>query len=172
MGTFFNSRDVIFDESFSNHPFPNTNSDDKDDDNLPHATHTPCPVAPAPVTNAPIPPAPARHSSRNQNPTEHRCAYCEQLANDAARLCRQYDLRQASILGIPPADDSDMPVPPVPILPHPALLPAPIHPLADVAEHNNDTVIHPDLDTVGFLQSLANLIITELACILIHSNSR
>jgi hypothetical protein len=83
-GTFFNSRDVIFDESFSNHPFPNTDSDDEDDDDLPHATHTPCPVAPAPVANVPIPPTPARRSSRNQNPTERGRAYREQLANNAA----------------------------------------------------------------------------------------
>lgn len=169
-GAFFNSQDVIFDESFSNRSFPNVNSDDDDEeDAAPHSTTT-LPLALPPNAPSAPPAAPARHSGRIANSTECGQQFCEQLAADAAHLQQQRDLRNARVQGIPPADDPDAHVPPIPIVPHPALLPAPSHPLADDNIIDGDA-IRADVDTVGFPQMLANLIVTELACITIHSDS-
>jgi hypothetical protein len=74
------------------------------------------------------------------------------------------------IQGTPPEDDTTGPIIPLPIVTQPALLPAPNHPLADnVADDNG---ISTDTETIGFSEVLANLIVTELACISIQSNTR
>jgi hypothetical protein len=51
-GAFFNSCDIIFDESFSNRPFPLTDDDDDDDKELSPHSIIPNP-APAPIANTP-----------------------------------------------------------------------------------------------------------------------
>jgi hypothetical protein len=72
-GAFFNSCDIIFDESFSNCPFPLTDDDNDDDKGLSPHLIIPNP-APAPIINMPpavaSPITPARCSGRIHALTE------------------------------------------------------------------------------------------------------
>jgi len=88
-GIFFNSRDIIFDESFSNRPFPD--SDDDDDDDSPAPSRPVAPAAPVPVQTAPAPP-PARRSSHIPVLTAKGESYKKRLTADQARLARQREI--------------------------------------------------------------------------------
>lgn len=96
-GACFNSRDVVFDETFDGHPFPAIDSDDNDDIDsmVPVRASIPPSIPPAPPASPP--PCPPRRSGCTQNPTDRGRLYHEQLANDAAHLHCQRDLRQARI---------------------------------------------------------------------------
>lgn len=173
MGAFFNSRDIIFDESFSTRPFPTSDSDDEDDTAIveplssPVVDTTPSSATPSvPATDAPV-----HRSGRTLIPTEKGRLFHECLAADAARLNRQRDLRLARIQGVPPADGIPSLVPPVPIATRSVILPAPSHPLPVSDDLNADAICIDD-ETVGFPHVLANLIVSELACISIRSDTR
>lgn len=120
MGAFFNSRDVIFDESFASHPFPFNDSDNED---------KPAPAAPA-IPPAPIatsPPA-TQHSGHALNQTEHGKMYHDCLAADQARLAQQRDLHMACVQGVPSTDGTPHLIPTIPIATMPLPLPAPALP--------------------------------------------
>lgn len=150
-GTFFNSRDVVFDETFGGRPFPD--SDDEDD--VPPARVVPAvPAPPLPVVVLPpalapvVAPPPVvvlRRSGRSRDLTERGMLFHNQIVADKARLARQREVRQAKAQGVP---------------------------LEATDEISNGDAILPDDEEVGFPQVLANLIITELACISIRSDSR
>jgi hypothetical protein len=100
---FFNSCDIIFNESFSNRPFPMSDSDDKnDDDASPHQLVapqlvTPPPSAPASSTSSAAPPvsmpnAMVHHSGWSQLPTKKSHLFHKKIAADALRLERQCDI--------------------------------------------------------------------------------
>lgn len=77
--TFFNSRDVIFDETFSNRPFP-MDSDDSDEEGMVLAPTAP--ATPLPNVNAPAPPTMQHCSEHVHLPTAHGQIFQEQLASD------------------------------------------------------------------------------------------
>ena len=153
-GAFFNSRDVIFDENFTGRAFPD-GDDDSDEDDPPH-TPAPSPVALPPAPPVPAPPstallpAPAqvpgggvvRRSGRTHDPTERGRLWRERVALDKARLEHQRGLRAQRAPTVA-ADD-----------PPPAAAPP------------------PDSDTLGFPPVLANLVISELACLSTRSDTR
>ena len=181
-GTFFNSRDVIFDKSFSTHPFPTDDSDDDDSPAAPVVLPPPSLVVPPPLPSA-VPPSTAvgngvpavpvtRRSSRARPATERGQLYQQRLAADKERLARQREIRHVRIRGVPPPDPSgDIVAEPstLPIRPPPPL----ISPPPSVSDSGEDEdAIRPDPDTVGFSTVLANLIIVELAGIALRSDSR
>jgi len=198
-GAFFNSRDVIFDESFSGRVF--SDSDDSDDASVPapSSTSTSVPSAGVVVPPVPIPgPPPPRVSSRARVGTERGHAYQEQLLADRARLARQREVRLARINGVPPPDAPDgCVVPPVPIVAPPTAIGLSIGsgpvdapglsatggpdgapglsttdgPIAASAV-DAEVEICPDTLMVGFPIVVAHLIVVEQACIAIRSDTR
>jgi hypothetical protein len=159
-GAFFNSQDVIFDESFSNCPSPN--SDDNDDHPLkPVAAAPPAPSIPEPRHLAII-----CWSGRIPLVTEKGQLYKECLATDKARLSHQRVVRSARINGIPPLPaDNKVFDPPIVTLPTPMPTPPP----PEVPDP--DAIIEDD-EEVGFPHVIANLIVVKVAALLVRSDTR
>ena len=201
-GAFFNSRDIIFDESFSDCPFPDSDDDDEDlqSSATPTSPHS-HPSVPTIITPPPQPPLPPpRVSSRARVGTARGREYQDQLLADRARLARQRELRLARINGVPPPDAPDgSHVPPVPVVPHPTVIGLSVDggpeeapglsavggpvdapglstvdgPIAaSVVEASDGDEILPDDLMVGFPIVVANLITVEQACVAIRSDAR
>jgi hypothetical protein len=159
-GTFFNSRDVIFDEGLSTQPF----SDSDDDDNNSPPSVTPPPSAPVPPAVPAEPPhVPIiRHSGRIPIPS----AKGQVFKGNIARLARQREIRTACINRVPPpATDTDIADAPIVDVPMPMPLPLPPAPV------DPDAIV-PDDKEIGFPQVIANLIIVEVAALSIRSDTR
>jgi hypothetical protein len=161
-GAFFNSRDVIFDESLSNRPFPY--SDDDDDDApaqpkcaMPNTTPAPAPIEPPHAVTI-------CHSSHIPVPTEKGQHLKDCLVSDKACLAQQCELHTACINGVPPlagAETVDAPI-----------ITAPMHMPESAAPPSVDPdMIVPDDTEVGFSQIIANLIVMEVAGLSIWSNT-
>lgn len=164
-GTFFNSRDVIFDETLSNRPFPDSDNDDEDVTAAPVAPSPPAPPIPPPATSPPHA-AIIRRSGRIPVPTEKGQSLKNRIMADKTRLARQRELRSARINGIPPSTiDADVPA--IPIVNTPAKMPTAPPPAAVDPE-----AIPVEDDEAGFPQVLANLIAVEVACLSIRSDTR
>jgi hypothetical protein len=100
-GVFFNSRDVVFDEAFTNHPFPD--SDDDEDDKYPTVHRAPAPAStPTPIMPTPAVSAPPQQSSHIPVLTEKGQVFKSQLLSDQAWLARQREIWTAKIQGVPP----------------------------------------------------------------------
>jgi hypothetical protein len=166
---FFNSHNVIFNENFTQWPFPD--SDDEDDD-LVMAPVCNRPVT-APLTpippSAPIPPHAdiIRHSGCIPVPTVKGTLFKEQIATDKQHLKQQHIIHAARIQGVPPPSDlSDHSLSPS-IPDEPAILPGPsVFDPADL-----DAIMEDDKE-VEFPHVLANLIAVEFACLSICSDVR
>jgi len=161
-GTFFNSHNVIFDETFSGRAFPTTDDDSDDEDATapcPIPTTAPCPIptssAVPPLALLPAPPVEAHRSGRSRLPTEHGQLFQDQIASDRKRLARQWELRQVRIQGVPPEGVNA----------------APASPSHNATNLDPDAIV-PDEEEVRYPRTLANLIATEFACITIRSDAR
>lgn len=171
-GAFFNSRDIIFDESVANRLC--SDSDDEDEGS---PSHSPTPVPPPATPQHPAVPQRSvasqpphidviRHSGRIPVPTEKGLELKNRMIAAKARLTRQREIRTARIAGIPPPP-SDVLVPPAPVITTPTLMPD--LPPPDIPDP--DAITAED-DEIGFSQALANLIVVEVACLSVRSDSR
>jgi hypothetical protein len=91
-GTFFNSCDVIFDETFSGHVFPIT-ADDSDDKDTMAPCSIPTSSAVPPLALPPAPTVEARHSGCSRLPTECGQLFQDQIASDC-------DVRNHNSVGV------------------------------------------------------------------------
>lgn len=193
-GAFFNSRDVIFDESASGRPFPD--SDDEEDNAVPARPITAVPVQPSTAppsvpmpqhtstsapTSTPYTLPPPRISTRARTGTERGRAYQEKLEADRTRLARQRELRLARINGVPPPDTPEgCDVPPVPIVTHPSTISdesggsddIPGSETAAALAVMDDDAILPETLMVGFSIGIANMIVVEQAHVAVRSDTR
>jgi len=158
-GAFFNFRDVIFNESLSNQPFPYSDNDDNDAPAQPKRAMpntTPAPAPPHAVT--------IHHSSHIPVPTEKGQHLKDHLASDKARLAQQHELHTARINGVPPlagAETVDAPIVTALMRMPESAAPPSIDP---------DAIV-PDDTRVGFSQIIANLIVVEVAGLSIQSDT-
>lgn len=105
-GAFFNSHDIIFDESLVNRPFTDSDDEDEDVPASPPITH---PTSPPSVTWPTSPPhtSPShatilRRSGRIPLPTEKGQHFRNRIEADKSRLARQREVRTARINGVSP----------------------------------------------------------------------
>jgi hypothetical protein len=185
-GTFFNSRDVIFDESFSSRPFPDDDSDEEQEEQAvpepmhPGSTALPgqAPALPPQPASPPIAPPSApstgpRRSSRARPLTERGEVYRRSLTADRERLSRQRELRSARARGTSPVEDAEgaATVLPAPVSVVPTILPVVRPPSPPVDDVDSEDALCLDTVTVGFPTVQASLIVTEMAGVALRSDA-